>query len=128
MSNEYHSFEMGWNHLLFSEHSFVVIMANSPEYEVMISSTNSLVNAMVAEDPKAISDDLVSQRLITHDLYKEMSLDSKTSKDKARKLVQAVTDKVKCNPSEIFYKFLVVLKQHKMSDLVATLNSKIGKS
>ena len=40
-------------------HSFIVIMANSPEYKVMISSTKSLVDAMVAGDPKAISDDLV---------------------------------------------------------------------
>ena len=103
-------------------------MANSPEYEVMISSTKSLVDAIVAEDPKAISDDLVSQELITYDLYKEMFLDSIASKDKARKLVLAVTDKVKCNPSEIFSKFLVVLKQHKMNDLEAKWKSKIGKS
>ena len=94
----------------------------------MISSTKSLVDAMVAEDPKAISDDLVSQELITHVLYKEMSLDSRTSEDKARKLVQAVTDKVKCNPSEKFSKFLAVLKKHNMSDLEAALKSKLGKS
>ena len=103
-------------------------MANSPEYRVMISSTKSLVDVMVAEGPKAVSDDLVGQELITYDLYKEMSLDSKTSEDKARKLVQAVTDKVKCNPSENFSKFLVVLKKHNMSDLEAALKSKHGKS
>ena len=32
---------------------------NSPEYKVMISSTKSVDDAMVAEDPKAVSDDLV---------------------------------------------------------------------
>ena len=103
-------------------------MANSPEYKVMISSTKSLVDAIVAENPKAISDDLVGQELITYDLYKEMSLDSRTSEDKARKLVQAVTDKVKCNPPENFSKFLVVIKNHNMNDLEAALKSKLGKS
>ena len=94
----------------------------------MISSTESLVDVMAAEDPKTISDGLLSQELITQGLHTEMSLDSITPRDKARKLVQAVTDKVKCNPSEKLSKFLAVLKKYNMSDLETVLKSKLGKS
>ena len=87
---------------------------NGPEYRVMISSTVILVDTIAAEDPKAVSDDLVRQELINYDVYAEMSLDSRTSKDKARKLVQALTHKVLSNPSENFSKFLAVVKKRNM--------------
>ena len=60
-----------------------------------------------------------------YDLYKEMSLDSRSSKDKARKLVQAVTDKVKRIPPENISKFLIVIKKENMNNLEAALKSKL---
>ena len=99
-------------------------MANSSSYKAMVTSTNKLVDAMVAGNPAAISGDLVAQELIHPDVYQEMLLLDRSNPDKARILVQGVTNQVRYKP-EVFSKFLGVLHKNSLSDLVDMLEKKM---
>ena len=101
-------------------------MANSFAYRAMVTSTDKLINAILAGNPMAIADDLRTQELINPDVYQLMLLDTRITTDKARILVQAVTFQVQYKPKH-FSNFLEVLRRNGLSDLVDMLENKCSK-
>ena len=79
-------------------HSALPEAMASSEYKTMVQCTPKLV-AGIAKDPKEMADALFSKGLIAERVQGEMSLQL-TAADKARKLVENVTSKVKIYPKK----------------------------
>ncbi len=97
-------------------------MANSAEYMSLLACTQGLVDGLVAQGPKTMSDLLVSEGLISYEVYQAVASD-KTPQDRGRELVQGVTAFIRHNSSH-FNKLLAVLDQNGANSLVKLLQDK----
>ena len=93
----------------------------------MNECTSVMVNGLEAVNVEEVADALKDQSLLAGDVYDELSLPTKTKKQKARDIVKNVSSKVKVNPKVNFMKLLDVLRsQEDLGELVKTLEEKYG--
>ena len=99
-------------------------MANK-ELQALISCTKEGIDHLTANDPNSIADELRGRSLIPDDVYSEVTRE-KTPNTTARKIYEAVTNRVRAQPSD-FRIFLSVLSCRGLLLLVDLLESKLGK-
>ncbi len=68
---------------------------------------------------------LYANKLISYDIHEELYIHTKTSRQKARDIVNNVTWKVNAN-SEIFVEFIKVLEHNELPQLAKLLEDKFG--
>ncbi len=92
----------------------------------MIHSAEKLNDVIAANDPKSIAMKLYSVELLTPDVYQEVAFLNITATDRANKIVNALTLKVKSQPS-LFEKMIAIFTQNGLNHLVAFLQEKLRK-
>ena len=94
------------------------------EYKVVRGCLSHLIDKIL---PEEISDDLFSSSIIDESLYM-LSFDTREPrKNRARKLIKAVLDAIKSNPS-IFSKFCTILEKSQKESIRNLGNLLRGKS
>ena len=97
------------------------------EHKALILCNQDMVEHLVAHGCKYIADSLVGEELITIEDYSKIQLDSiDQDRARARKIVEAVQNKVKAEPSH-FGKFIAVLKNKGLDILASKLQEKLSK-
>lgn len=91
----------------------------------MRACTKTLIDTLAGENIDDIAEDLYSNNLISQDVYEELSLPTKTKKQKARDVVNNVAGKVNANQAN-FIKFIGVLVDNEQSHLAKKLEDKFG--
>jgi len=97
----------------------------APEKSAVKVCHKPLIDGLAEEDIDSIADDLLSNSLISNDVYEGL-LPSKTKKQKARDVVNNVTGKVNANPKDTFAIFIKVLNDNEQSRLAQLLEDKFG--